>query len=56
MTPRKKRPPADRVVYVATHLSRAEAAAFDSTLGDLHRTQLLRRIVLEHIAARAVAR
>ena len=55
MAPRKtapKKPVDDRLVYVACTLSRKEADAFDATLGDLHRTQLLRRLILAHLAGR----
>ena len=56
MAPRKtpkptKKPSADRLVNIACTLSRAEAAAFDATLGDLHRSQLLRRLILAHVGA-----
>jgi len=47
------KPPADdRLVHVATQLSRSETNALDALCGDLPRALMLRRIIRDYVAGR----
>lgn len=47
-----KKPSDDRLVHVATQLSRSETDDLDALCGDLPRALLLRRIIRDYVAGR----